>query len=328
MKLVSYFDQGPKVGILDNGKVWDLRGLYARYLYEAQRVSDCRELAAHVVPTDMARFIRFNHNNLEYMWEAFEYITSRAKELGDVEALARPLKSTRLLPPVPSPTKIICCGSSYAEYLAELNMPKEKWPQDVKISFLKQPTCLIGHNDTILFPADSVEGDYENELTIVIGRYCSDVSEKDASRYIFGYTILNDACVRDIPTWTGGLDSPRGKANDTQAPCGPCITPANDLGKHPNSLNFKTEVDGELRQKGNTSGLSWTVERIVAFISRYQKLMPGDLIATGSTKGNAHTSGKFLKPGQRIRMEVEGIGVLENVVGKKTWTSELLPMRS
>jgi acylpyruvate hydrolase len=327
MKLVTYFDEGPRIGIIDGTKIWDLNRLYARYLFEAQRATNCRELAALMVPSDMALFIRLNHGKLDYMWEAHDYITSRAKQLGDVGGLARPLKGTRLLPPVPSPSKIVCCGSSYGEYLAELNMPRENWPQDVKISFLKQPACLIGHGDTILFPADSKDGDYENELTIVIGRYASDVSEKDASRYIFGYTILNDACVRDIPKWTGGLDSPRGKANDTTAPCGPSITPAGDLKKHPNALNFTTHVNGELRQKGNTAGLSWKVERIVAFISRYIKLLPGDIIATGSTKGNAHTTGKFLRPGHTIRMEVEGIGVLENKVGKRSWTSEIPPLR-
>ena len=90
MKLVTYFDEGPRIGILDGTKIWDLQRLYARYLFEAQRATNCRELAALTVPHDMALFIRLNDGRLDYMWEAHDYITSRAKQLGDVGDLARP----------------------------------------------------------------------------------------------------------------------------------------------------------------------------------------------------------------------------------------------
>jgi 2-keto-4-pentenoate hydratase/2-oxohepta-3-ene-1,7-dioic acid hydratase in catechol pathway len=324
MKLATYFDGKPRIGVADGLDLWDLREVYSRYLFEIERAPACREVAKTLVPSDMALFIRLNHRRLDEFEEALNFVKERRESMG--AGAVRPLHGTRLLPPVPAPNKVICCGSSYGEYLEELKIERSKWPQDVKISFLKSPTSLIGHGETILFPPDAHETDYENELAIIVGRTCSDVSERDAAKFIFGYSILNDACVRDIPKWTGGLDSPRGKAGDTFAPCGPWIVPAQYLKGSANDLGLRTTVDGEVRQDSRTSNLLWPVERIVAFISRYMRLLPGDVIATGSTKGNAHTTGKFLKKGQIIRCEIEGIGTLENVAGWKTWKSELKPL--
>jgi 2-keto-4-pentenoate hydratase/2-oxohepta-3-ene-1,7-dioic acid hydratase in catechol pathway len=332
MKLASYFAGEPRIGIADPPDLWDLRDLFSLYLFETERTPHHRALAERLVPGDMALFIRLHHGRLEIFQEAFDFMWSQRQRItasipkSTVE-FVRPLADTRLLPPVMAPTKIVCCGSSYASYLEEFGLPKSKWPQDVKISFLKPPTALIGQGDTILFPPDSEKWDYENELAIVIGRTCSDIGESEADKYIFGYSILNDVCVRDIPEWTGGYECPRGKACDTLAPFGPWIAPAQYLDGDPNDLRLVTTVDGEVRQDARTSGLMWSIQRIVAFISRYIKLVPGDVIATGSAPGNALSgSGEYLKVGQLVRCEMEGIGVLENKVGVKSWSSKLPPM--
>jgi 2-keto-4-pentenoate hydratase/2-oxohepta-3-ene-1,7-dioic acid hydratase in catechol pathway len=102
---------------------------------------------------------------------------------------------------------------------------RTKWPLDVKLSFLKPPSAVITHGETIYFPPDSEQCDCETELAIVIGKPCSDISESEAHDHIFGYSILNDACMRDMPEWTGRYDSPRGKAFDTFAPFGPPTRP-------------------------------------------------------------------------------------------------------
>jgi len=327
MKLATYFDREPKIGIVDPPDVWDLRGVYLRYLFETEGTPSCADLAARLVPHDMTLFIRLHHGRLGEIQDAVELVKSLRQAGADVDNLARPLAKTQLLPPVPNPSKIVCSGSSYvryAKYLEETG--KGMRPEDVKISFLKPPSALIGHGATILYPPDSSQWDYEVELSIVIGRTCSDVSEEDAASYIFGYSIVNDACVRDIPKWTGRLDSPRGKAVDTFAPFGPWIVPAPFLGRDPNDLAIRTLVDGEVRQDDRTSGLLWSVNRIVAYMSRYLRLLPGDVIATGSTMGNAYDSGKFLKVGQVVRCEIEAIGALENTVGVRTWKSKLAPL--
>ena len=326
MNLASYFDNGVKIGMVVDDTIWDLQRLYSRYLFEQERIPHADDLAKTLVPSDMAMFIRLNHNRLEYYAEAYEKISADSRYFAE-PGMSQPVKKVRLLPPVLAPTRILCAGSSYLEYLVEIpNWPKENWPKDVKISFMKQQKCLIGHGETIHFPGDSTQGDYENELAIIIGRSCSDISEKDASKYIFGYSILNDACIRDIPIWTGGLDSPRGKANDTQAPLGPWIAPQVFMKKSANELNFTTTVDGELRQKGNTSGLSWTIERIVALTSRYFSLSPGDIISTGSTKGNAHVTGKFLKQDQTIVCTMEEVGTLTNKVNYRKFKGVVPPL--
>lgn len=327
MKFATYFDGTPRIGVADGSEMWDLRALYSRYLFETERNPNHAEIAAAIVPHDMAMFLRLHHGALGRFQEAFEYVKEDRDRIFSYHptasaALVRPLDECRFLPPVMTPSKVVCIGSSYESHLEEFGLPRERWPQDVKISFFKSPAALIGHRDTLRYPPDSEKWDYENELTIVIGRTCSDVSEKDADKYIFGYSVVNDACVRDLPVWQG-LDSPRGKAPDTLAPFGPWIVPTEHLGADPNELHFKTFVDGKKRQDDCTSNLTWTTQRIVAFVSRYMRLLPGDIIPTGSAPGNAMADEQYLKVGQVVRCEMEGIGVLENTVGVRKWTSKL-----
>lgn len=324
MKLGTWYDDGPRLGAVKGDTLWDLREAYSLYLFETERDPNHREFAARLVPDDMRLFIRLNHGRLSELNAALEFAASLSAPRR--ERISRPVDTIRVLSPILHPTKIVCCGNSYARYLREWGLPIEEWPQDVKISFLKPPTSLIGHGEEIRFPPDSEQWDYENELAVVIGRTCSGITPEDAEAYIFGYSILNDACVRDIPKWTGRYDSPRGKAGDTFAPFGPWIVPKEFLAGDPNDLRILTTVDGEMRQDDRTSGLLWSVQRIVAFVSRYIKLVPGDIISTGSTTGNALVNGKWLRPAQTIRCEIEGIGVLENRVGVKQWSKEFPPL--
>ena len=331
MNLATYFDGEPRIGVAYDNEIWDLRNVFGLWLFEMERSAHASSIAHAMVPYDMGLFIRLNHGRLAQFREAWTWARENrelcAGVLGPGKALATSLDTVRLLPPVVQPSKVICVGNSYADYLVDQKLPKDEWPKDVKISFLKSPTALIGHKDTIRFPPDSHEWDYENELTIVVGRTCRDVSQADADKYIFGYTILNDACVRDVPKWSGRYDSPRGKACDSFAPCGPWIVPGEYLNGDPNDLALKTWVDDELRQNTRTSGLMWPVQRILAFVSRYITLAPGDVISTGSGRGNALTGpGDWMKPGQIVRCEMEGIGVLANPVAYRQWRSELPPL--
>ncbi len=322
MKLVTYLGLEPRIGVVSNDRVWDLRSLYATYLFETERTRDYRRIAEFRVPDDMTLFVRFNHGNLGDFADAIRFGEGRVEAL---QQLWTPLAKVRLMSPVVAPSKIVCCGNSYARYLTDWGLPKEEWPQDVKISFFKPPTALIGHCEDIAFPPNSKDWDYENELSVVIGRTCSAITPDQARDHIFGYSILNDACVRDIPSWAGRYDSPRGKAGDTFAPFGPWIVPASEIAD-PNTLRIRTWVDEELRQDDTTAGLLWPVERIVAFVSRYITLLPGDIVSTGSSTGNALVTGKWLKPGQTVRCEIEGIGTIANKVVARKWPSEFPPL--
>jgi len=331
MNLATYFQGAPRIGVARDDELWDLRRVMTLWLFEMERNVRAKDVARALVPDDPALFIRQHHGALEPFVEALDWARENraacAASLPPGRPLAVPLESVRLLPPVPQPSKVICVGNSYLKYLEDQKLPKDEWPKDVKISFLKSPTALVGHGEPIRFPPDSTEWDYENELTIVVGRTCRDVSQADADRYIFGYTILNDACVRDVPKWSGRYDSPRGKACDTFAPCGPWIVPREHLEGDPNDLALRTWVDGELRQDVRSSGLLWPVQRILAFVSRYITLAPGDLISTGSGSGNALTGpGDWMRPGQVVRCEAEGIGVLANPCTTREWRSEIPPL--
>ena len=331
MNLATYLADGPRIGVAQAGELWDLRRVMASWLFALERNVRAPSLAAALVPDDMALFVRLNHGNLEQFREAMAWATENREAcqrmIGAATPMAVALDDVQLLPPIVQPSKVICVGNSYKDYLIDQKLPKDEWPKDVKISFLKSPTALIGHRETIQFPPDSQEWDYENELTIVVGRTCRDISQADADKYIFGYTILNDACVRDVPKWSGRYDSPRGKACDTFAPCGPWIVPSADLAADPNDLALKTWVDEELRQNVRTSGLLWPVQRILAFVSRYITLAPGDVISTGSGSGNALTGpGDWMKPGQVVRCEAEGIGALANPVALREWRSNIPPL--
>lgn len=331
MNLASYFLNSPRIGVAESDELWDLRRVVTLWLSAVERNARAPAISRAMVPHDMALFIRLNQGRLDVFREALDWARENRGEceamLGPGKALAMAIDDARLLPPVAQPSKVICVGNSYAAYLVDQKLPKDEWPKDVKISFLKSPTALIGHKEAIRFPPDTHEWDYENELTIVVGRTCRDVSQADADRYIFGYTILNDACVRDVPKWSGRYDSPRGKACDTFAPCGPWIVPSEYLHGDPNDLALKTWVDDELRQNVRSSGLLWPVQRILAFVSRYITLAPGDVISTGSGSGNALTGpGDWMKPGQTVRCEAEGIGVLANPVSTRQWRSEIPPL--
>jgi 2-keto-4-pentenoate hydratase/2-oxohepta-3-ene-1,7-dioic acid hydratase in catechol pathway len=331
MNLATYQMDGPRIGVARDGRMWDLRRVTAAYLLAIERNVSAGAIAQALVPADMALFIRQNHGGLAQFRDAIGWAVEQPDGHAAVVSADRPLSyaldDVQLLPPIVQPSKVICVGNSYADYLVDQKLPQDEWPKDVKISFLKSPTALIGHNEAIRFPPDSHEWDYENELTIVVGRTCHDVSQVDADAYIFGYTILNDACVRDVPKWSGRYDSPRGKACDSFAPCGPWIVPSDDLAADPNDLALKTWVDDELRQDVRTSGLLWPIQRILAFVSRYITLAPGDVISTGSGSGNALTGpGDWMRPGQVVRCEAEGIGVLSNPVTSRQWQSTIPPL--
>jgi 2-keto-4-pentenoate hydratase/2-oxohepta-3-ene-1,7-dioic acid hydratase in catechol pathway len=220
------------------------------------------------------------------------------------------LDEVRLLAPV-QPRKFLGIGLNYADHIAESGMEAPEFP----VFFNKQATCVIGPGEDVHMPRVSSLLDYEGELAIVIGRRCRHVSEEDAREVIAGYTITNDVSVRDwqlrTPTMT------MGKSFDTHGPLGPWIVTGDELGD-PHSLSIKTWVNDELRQDGNTSEMIYDCFQQVAHLSEAFTLEPGDVIATGTPAGIGAVRQPFpeglLKVGDTVRIEIEGIGTLENTV--------------
>jgi 2-keto-4-pentenoate hydratase/2-oxohepta-3-ene-1,7-dioic acid hydratase in catechol pathway len=228
----------------------------------------------------------------------------------DDQAERHALEDVRLLAPV-QPRKFLAIGLNYADHIAESGMDAPRYP----VFFNKQVTCVVGPDDDVHMPRVSKLLDYEGELGVVIGARCRHVPEDRAHEVIAGYTIANDVSVRDwqirTPTMT------MGKSFDTHGPLGPWIVTADELGD-PHDLALRTNVNDELRQDANTGEMIYNCFAQVAHLSQAFTLEPGDVIATGTPAGIGALRQPFpeglLKVGDVVRVEIEGIGELQNTV--------------
>jgi 2-keto-4-pentenoate hydratase/2-oxohepta-3-ene-1,7-dioic acid hydratase in catechol pathway len=220
-----------------------------------------------------------------------------------------PLDSVRLCAPILRPPKFLAIGLNYADHVAEAGLEVPKIPT----VFNKQSTCVIGPRDAIHMPRVSSALDYEGELGFVIGRRCRHVPRQRAHEVIAGYLVVDDVSVRDwqlrVPTWT------MGKSFDTHGPLGPWLTTADEVGE-PHGLRLRTWVNGELRQDSDTKNLIFDCHALVEHLSTAFTLEPGDVIATGTPGGVgiAMKPPKLLQIGDVVRIEIDGLGALENPV--------------
>ena len=230
-------------------------------------------------------------------------------ETGDVESVSPPITKVELLAPILLPPKIICLGLNYLDHAAETGAAVPKEP----IIFMKPRTTIIGPNEKIIKLGFVRQLDYEGELAVVIGRKAKNVSASEAKDYIFGYTVFNDVSAREIQF--GDKQWTRGKSFDTFAPTGPCITTRNQLADT-SDLAIRTWINGQLRQNSSTRNMAFNVNEIVHRLSRVMTLEPCDIIATGTPAGVGFVMKppKFLSHGDVVRIEIEGIGMLENTV--------------
>ena len=214
-----------------------------------------------------------------------------------------------LLPPVPTPEKIICIGLNYRDHAIETGAEIPSEP----VVFSKFNSALIGHGETILLPAVSSQVDYEAELVVVIGRRAKRVSEENAMSHVFGYTCGHDVSARDWQKGRPGGQWLLGKTFDTFAPIGPCVVTAQEL-KDPSDLRVKMHLNKTVVQDSTTAQLIFSIPTLIAHLSKIVTLKPGDLIFTGTPPGvgAARNPPVFLQPGDRCTVEIEGIGQLTN----------------
>jgi 2-keto-4-pentenoate hydratase/2-oxohepta-3-ene-1,7-dioic acid hydratase in catechol pathway len=220
-----------------------------------------------------------------------------------------PLDEARLGPVVPNPSKIVCIGLNYRDHAAETGQALPEVPT----VFAKYPNVLIGAGEAIVAPRASDQVDYEAELAFVIGRRGRHVPEEHAAEHVAGYTIFNDVTARDVqrrtPQWT------LGKSFDTFGPLGPALVTPDEV-PDPHALAIRLTVDGETLQSSSTAGMVFSVPRLVAHLSAVMTLEPGDVVSTGTPAGVGFVRDppRFLRPGQTVRIEIEGLGILENPV--------------
>jgi 2-keto-4-pentenoate hydratase/2-oxohepta-3-ene-1,7-dioic acid hydratase in catechol pathway len=209
-----------------------------------------------------------------------------------------PLAGLTLLAPV-EPSKILGVGTNYRLHAAEMGKPIPDEP----LLFMKPPSAVIGPGAAIVRPAGFDRTDFEGELSFVVGRPARRVPVERALEHVFGYTICNDVTVRDLQKKDGQFT--RAKGFDTFCPVGPFVT----RGVDPADLRIVTRQNGELRQDGRTNDLIFAVAQVLAVASRVMTLLPGDLVTTGTPSGVGP-----IAPGDVVRIEIEGLGALENPV--------------
>ena len=219
------------------------------------------------------------------------------------------LSDFKFLPPIPNPSKIICLAFNYKDHAKEQNLI----PPDEPAIVIKPRSTLNGATSDIICPSFVSKLDYEIELAVIVGRNCKNISEKEAKEVVFGYMILNDTSSRDIQAKDKQFT--RAKGFDTFAPCGPWITTADEI-PDPQNLKMVTKVNGVVRQNSSTSNMFLKVYSIVSMLTSVMTLEKGDIISTGTPAGVMlnKPDAVFLRDGDKIQMEIEGLGKLENTV--------------
>jgi acylpyruvate hydrolase len=214
-----------------------------------------------------------------------------------------------LCAPVPRPGKLICIGLNYRDHAAESNMAVPENP----IMFSKFSTSIVGPDTAVVLPPGSEKTDYEAELAVVVGRVAKGVSRERAMAHVFGYCCLNDISERGYQFSDSQWQ--RAKSCDTFAPMGPFVVTGDEVA-NPHDLGIKLRLNGETMQDSRTSQLIFSIPELIEFISRSITLEPGDVIATGTPPGVgfARKPPVFLKPGDRMEVDIEGVGVLCNTV--------------
>lgn len=236
------------------------------------------------------------------------------KKMEELEKVAKtltgqPIANLRIGPPIPDPQKIICIGLNYHDHAKEVGAATPPSP----IFFAKFANSLVGPQDDLVPPRDENHVDYEAELAIVISKPGRYIARNNAMDHVAGAMAFNDVSARDFQLanqlWTSG------KAVDTFGPCGPALVTLDDLGNL-QDLAVKTRVNGDVVQNGTTASMIFGIAELIEFLTKVMTLEPGDIIATGTPAGvaRAHTPPRFLKTGDVVEVEIQGIGTLKNTL--------------
>jgi len=273
MKLVRYGPAGKeKPGLIDaDGKLRDL----------SRKVKDID--ASTLAPAELAKIRKL-----------------------DIRKLPLVKGKPRLGPCVATPSKFVAIGLNYVDHAKESGNPIPEYP----VVFYKSETCIVGPNDNIMLPPDSTHTDWEVELGFVIGRSARHVLVKDALKYVAGYCLINDVSERHYQLKLGGSQWSKGKGCDTFGPIGPWLATTDEI-KDVQNLDMWLDVNGVRKQTGNTKTMIFGVAELVADVSKYMTLAPGDIVTTGTPPGvgmGMKPEPQYLKAGDVVTLGIQGLG--------------------
>ncbi len=304
MKIVT-FETADQIrwGAVRGDSVIDLN--LARAMFLASRGQDVKYLAE-----DVLHFLQQGEEAWDAANETLEFLGHHV-----VDGIVFPTSAVKLHAPISNPPKIIAIGLNYGEHRQEQDLLKDA--NYYPILFPKFTSSIIGPGEAITWdPALTQQVDYEAEMGVVIGKRARRVSEAEALEFVYGFCNLNDISARDLQfDEKGGKQWARGKSLDTFCPIGPYLVSRDEIAD-PQNLAIRCFVNGEVRQESNTANMISSVAKLIAFISRGITLMPGDIIASGTPSGvgHHHHPPVYLKPGDRVEVEVEGLGRLSNPI--------------
>lgn len=312
LQLVTFVHNGrSRVGAHFQGKVVDIQAaLAARFAQGGE--GRPKDLAEALIPADMRSFIERGEPALAQARSAVDFALAQSEsDAPHVERLVYALEEVAVHAPILNPEKIVAIGLNYLDHAKESGMEPPKQP----IFFSKYPSSIVGPRSPVVLPPPDVTSkvDYEVELAVVIGKPAKNTPEEEAMDHVYGYTILNDVSARDLQFEDGQWV--KGKALDTFAPMGPWIVTKDEI-PDPHNLRLGLALNGEVMQSSNTSNLIFKIPALIAYLSRFFTLKPGDIIATGTPHGvgQSRVPPRFLKAGDTMVAEIEGIGALETPV--------------
>lgn len=234
-------------------------------------------------------------------------VPAKLAELRALDPASLPLVAQpgRVAPPWSGMGKFICIGLNYADHAAESGLPVPAEP----VVFMKTTSAVVGCNDAVVLPQDSVKTDWEVELGVVIGEKARYVSDADAMKHVAGYCVVNDVSEREYQIERGGTWD-KGKGCDTFGPIGPWLATADEV-PNPQDLEMWLEVNGKRYQNGSTRTMVFGVAQLVSYVSRFMTLYPGDLISTGTPPGvgmGQKPAPVYLKAGDEMKLGIAGLG--------------------
>lgn len=293
-RLVSYNINGQRQ--------WGVLIADGNYIYSAE---DLEETYFIPLGESMESFIEFGEEGLLNLAKVLE-LNSNDKMITPI-----PLNTVQLEVPFYPKRNVFCVGKNYKAHIKEFDHAEDPQAPGRPIFFTKAATSVIGPEEEIdAHTATTHQPDYEGELGVIIGKRGTNISEEDALKYVYGYTIINDVTARDLQK--SHMQWFKGKSLDTFCPMGPTVM----IGDWPVPFTIYTKVNGELRQEGNTQDLIFSIQRLIAELSEGMTLLPGDVIATGTPQGvgMGFNPPKFLKKGDTVEITIDPIGTLKNTV--------------
>ncbi|CAG9760117.1 unnamed protein product [Ceutorhynchus assimilis] len=251
------------------------------------------------IPNNLVDFLKLGNSTYE----------KARRIIADSKSIT-PISDAILLSPITNSDKVVCVGLNYTGHCDEQNLPHPKEP----MFFSKFSSVVVGPHDNVVIPPITDQVDWEVELAIVIGKVAKAIRIDQAQEYIFGFTVAQDISARDWQKSRNNGQFLLGKSMDTFCPLGPAVVTKNKV--DPNNLAIKSWVNGVLKQNGNTSELIFKIDFLVSYLSQIVTLQPGDVILTGTPSGvGMHRNPpEYLKPGDVLESEIEGIGKMRNII--------------